>query len=518
VDTPEKIILTRLFAAQRRLRFVRGVAQALRWFAAGTVLASLGLLLLWNWDRLPGPWQWLAAAGRPRELLWLPPLLALGGFASRWLVLPPERETAYQLDRLRQSQERLLTAVDWILSEKPRTAVSERLLGQVAQDLGDERLLRRDLRQLERIPARSYALLGTLALPVTLLMVLPAHLGLPDSAAVWLGTRQVDRLTEALVEEMAANPLENPGQKLKELLQKAEQASSEQETGARRQEQQRELQRAVDQLRQLARGQESARQLLETLAQRARQGQQLSPEDQKALAELKKIMANPEQQQALQKAEQSWQKGQHEQAAQSLEQLQQDAGQSAHQLERMAQQGEHHQPSTLDSGQQFDEQQGDQHGQERKEPSAPGRGQQPGQGQASGGPPLPGAEGEEQAPGDFGTGTTEQEETGPNASGQQRLRQAGRTSEKEEEFRNLHEPVRVELETSQTRIRGARGEDGPLHRTDQEGRGAVTNPAQLESGGGLLQYRQDAENALLREEIPADHRDQVRQYFEALDR
>jgi hypothetical protein len=121
-------------------------------------------------------------------------------------------------------------------------------------------------------------------------------------------------------------------------------------------------------------------------------------------------------------------------------------------------------------------------------------------------------------PGDFGKGSTEQEQPGANAVGNQRLRQSNRTSDKSEEFKNLHEPLRVDMETSQTRVKGAMGENGQRYRTDQEGRGAVTEPASLEGGGAMLEYRESAENALLREEIPADYRDQVRQYFEALDR
>lgn len=517
MDTPEKTILTRLFTAQRRLRFVRGVAQSLRWFAAGAALAGLGLVLLWNWDRLPGPWQWLANAGRPRELLWLPLLLALGGFASRWLSLPPVRETAYQVDSLRQTQERLLTAVDWILSEKPRTAVSERLLRQVAGDLEDEERLRQDLRRLERVPVRSYALLGSIALPLALLLYLPPHVGLPDSAAVWLGTNQVDRLTETLVEdlEQTQSP-ENLEQKLQQLLQKLARpgAASELEKGEL-EKARRELQRTVDGLRQQARGQESARQLLETLAQRARQGQNLSQEDQKALEELKKMMARPDQREDLEKAEQDWREGNNEQAAESLEQLQQETGQAAQQLEEMAAEGQQQcdKPGPGEGeGKEFNEQQGDQH--------APG-GEQPGRGgQGSGGEGpgqgRPGQEGEE-TPGDFGVGSTEQEQGGPNAPGWQSQRQSERTSDKREEFRNLHQPIRVETETSQTRVRGALGEDGPRYRTEREGRGAVTEPADLDSGGAVLEYRESAENALLREEIPADYRDEVRLYFEALD-
>lgn len=520
--SPEKMILTRLFAAQRRLRFVRGVAQGLSWFAAGTVVAAVGLVALWNWDRLPGPWQWLASAGRPIELLWLPPLLALGGFASRWLVLPAVRETAYKVDGLRQSQERLLTAVDWILSEKPRTGVSERLLAQAAGDLEDEQKLRQDLRRLEKVPRRSYALLMSIALPVLLLYFLPPHVGLPDSAAVWLGTNQVERLTEAMMEELEQAPsLEKPEEKIKELLKnlKDPTGATEPTEKAAAEKSQRELQRAVDQIQQMAKAQQSARQLLETLAQRARQGQDLSEKDKDALQQLKELMDKPAQKEALEKAESDWKDGEGEKAAEVLESMQQEAGQTAQDLKEMAAEGQAQAEAGQQPGQgkEFNEGAGDQHPQDG-EGKEKGQGQgQKGQGQGQG--QGQGGEGEGIGePGDFGKGSTETEEHGPNAAGNQRHRQSDRVSDKHEEFQNLHEPVRVKIETSQTRVKGAKGAQGPRYRTEKEGLGAVTEPFELESGGGLLDYRESAENALLREEIPADCRDQVRQYFEGLDK
>jgi hypothetical protein len=522
-SSPEKIILTRLFGAQRRLRYVRGLAEALRWFAVGAALATLGLVVLWNWDRLPGPWQWLASAGRPREFLWLPPLLALGGFASRWLVLPPVRETAYKVDGLRRSQERLLTAVDWILSEKPRTAVSERLLGQAARDLQDEERLGRELRQLEKLPRRSYALLLFFLLPLALLLLLPAQVGLPAPAAVWLGPGQVDRLTEELMEELEqTDGPQKPEEKLEELLEKLNRDGFKGDEKLLQQAQ-HELQRTVDELKQLAKSQESARQLLETLAQRARQGQGLGKEDEKALEELKQMMAQPEQQKALEQAESDWSQGKNEEAAQGLEAMQQQAGESAQQLQEQAGEGQQElerQNQAQEGGQEFNEARGDQHpgnGQDGQR-STRGKGEQAGQGTEPGQGDGQAGRGEQEAPGDYGKGHTEKEEQGSGASGKRSLRQSNRTSDRTEEFQHLNPPIRNEIETSQTRVHGDKGQDGPRYRTPKEGLGAVTEPARLEGGNGLLEYRESAENALLREEIPADYRDQVRHYFEALDK
>ncbi len=517
--SPEKRILTRLFLAQRRLRFVRGVASGLRWFAAGSILAALGLIILWNWDRLPGPWQWAATAGRPAELLWLPLLLGLGGFASRWLSTPSARETAHRVDRMRDTQECLLTAVDWILSEKPRTVVSERVLARAAAELDDEARLRADLKRLERVEKKLFGLLATLGLPLLLLLNLPPHVGLPDSAAVWMGPGQVDRLAEQLAQELQdTRRLEQPEAKLKELLRQLEQQESQPQTDAKALEAvRRELQQTADALKSLANGQDSARELLETLAQRARQGEELSEQDKKALSELKKLLEEPGQKDALEKAQSDWSKGDQQGASQQLEQLQREAGQAARDLKEMASSGQEKADnggegqSEPDEGQDFDEGKGDQQdGQDFDE----GRGDQhPGQAGQN-----PGGNGTGLGPGDYGKGTTEEEESGQTAMGLRSRRESQRTSDRVEEFKNLHAPVRSKEETSQTRVKGELDSQGPRQLSPKEGRGLVTEPANSESGDALLRYQENAENAILREEIPAAHRDEVRQYFETLDR
>lgn len=507
--SPEKLLLTRLFAAQRRLRFVRGITAALHWFAVGSVLAAVGLVALWNWDRLPGPWQWLATAGRPAELLWLPLLLALGGFSSRWLDLPSPREAAYKLDQLFQSQERILTAVDWLLSEKPRTQISERLLGSSADTLRDEGLLKSRLRQLEKVPVKRYALLLSLAVPIVLLATLPDHVGLPSSAAVWLSPNQVDNLTENLREEMElARSLENPEQKLKELLERLGEKNQLEEGAEAKLE--RELQQALDELQRQAKAQETARQLLETLAERARQGQSLQKKDREALEQLRKLMQGKGQSQALDEAAQNWEKGKNQEAAESLEQLQQEAGQSAKEMEDACQECRQAQSQEMENaGQEYDESKGEEF---------EGEGQGMGKGSQSGGAGAgEGGEGKGKGTGDAGVGTTEEEGQGAGARGNQSKRQSKRTSDWTEEYKNLHPPERTEFERNQTKVKGQRTGQGPRFQTSKEGRGEATQGSYQDGSGGLLEYQESAENALLREEIPADYRDNVRIYFETLD-
>lgn len=504
----EKLLLTRIFAAQRRLRFVRGLSAALMWFAVGSMLSALALVALWNWDRLPGPWQWLASAGRPGELLWLPLLLALGGFSSRWLELPSPRAAAFRLDGLFKTQERLLTAIDWLLSEKPRTKISERLIQQSAETLKDEGRFRQELREIEKVPGKRYALLLSLALPVLLLATLPDHVGLPSTAAMWLSPNQVDNLTSDLKEEMElARSLEDPEQKLKDLLKKLNEKGKDLDK-AEAQRIERELQQTLDQMARQAKAQESARQLLETLSQRAREGQKLSDKDRDALKELKQMMGQ-EQGEAVDKAIKDWEAGRNQEAAESLESLQQQAGQSAQQLEDQAQQGSAEAMEQLqDQGQEYDESKGEEF-QGGESGQGQGRGQG-GQGQGQGG--------QGEGPGDAGIGTTEEDAGGQGgAKGFQSERQSERTSDWMEEFQNLHPPERTEFEKSQTRVRGQRSGKGPRFTTTKEGRGAVTEPTTADGSGGLLEYQESAENALLREEIPADYRDNVRVYFETLD-
>jgi hypothetical protein len=519
-QSPERLVLTRLFSAQRRLRFMRGVRAALRWFAVGAGLASLGLILLWNWNYVPGPWQWLAAAGRPLELLWLPLLLSLGGFASAWLVLPNPRQAAFRMDQLMDSQERLLTAVDWVLSEKPRTETSERLLSQTSSLLADEVRFLNEVKRLEPIPKVQYLLLTTLLVPLALLYALPPDVGLPPNTALWLGEAQVDQLTEELLKELEeVDSLENDQEKLENLLKQLENTDPNSEPTEAEKSAQRELQRMVDQMMQQSEAQEKARQLLETMAQRARESQPMTEKDKQALETLRRNLAEQGQKDTLDQAAQAWEDGEFENAAKSLESLQQEMGESAQELSQSAQEAASRSEIEGDQGQEFNATEGDQfnpdgtpkegQGQDQGERQGKGRGQ--GQGEPGDGQGEPG--------GEPGKGTTLEEQTESGAAqGNQSLRRGENESEWLEEYQHLYPPERTEFQKSQTRVRGEAGEEGPRFRTAKEGRGAVTEPGTRDGSGGLLHYREEAENAILREDVPADYRDNVRVYFESLDK
>lgn len=515
----EGLILTRLFAAQRRLRFVRSCRAALFWFALGSAGASVLLLLVWNWNYLPGPWQWLASAGRPREILWLPLLTGLGGFASHWFVLPNPRQSAYRIDRLLDSHERLLTAVDWILSEKPRTETSERLLGQASVLVSDEAAFAKQLRKLEKISSRKWSLLLTIALPVLLLVYLPANVPLPPSASVWLGESQVDKLTEDLLQELEeAQDLSKMDEKLEKLLKELENIDPSKELTEEQKDAQRDLQRMVDQMNQQAETQEKARELLETLAQRAREGQTMSEEDKKALEALRKQLTDRRQQNELEQARQDWEKGDFKEAAKGMESLQKEMGESSQSLSQKAQEKAAEGGLEGEGGQEFNEGQGDQFNPDGTPKNGSAQGKGKGQGKSVAVGEGEGGEAEGEGLPMPGKGTTLEEEGAPNAQGIQSLRRSDKQSDWMEEYKNLHAPERADYQKGQTRVKGQMGDDGPRFKTSKEGLGDVTEPSDRQGSGGVLQYQQEAENAILREEVPADYRDNVRSYFEALDR
>jgi len=512
----EEILLTRLFVAQRRLRFVRSVRAALVWFSIGAGVSTLGLIILWNWNLLPGPWQWMAAAGRPVEFLWLPLLLGLGGFASRWFTLPEAGKSAFRLDRLLDSHETLLTAIDWIYSEKPRTLTSERLLSIAVNLVEDESKFLKLCRELEPVPRRAYLSLLTLLLPLLLVIMMPAHAVLTPDGSVWLGAPKVDQLTEELLKELEETGSDQKTQeKLEELLKKMtedEKSALAEEEKARSR---RELQRLVDELHNQSEAASKRKELLETLAQRARQAQPMTEKDKTALEALRRKM-DGEAGEKLERAAKNWGEQNFQEAAQALEQLQKEAGQKSQALSEQASEAIRKGELSPDGGQEFQEGEGDQFDEdgfargEKKNGNARGKAGQ-GQGNKEGDGPSGMQPGE-------GTTLEEQPSDGTPKQSPQSLRRSDRESTWTEEYEKLHPPERTEFQKAQTRVRGEAGEDGPRYRTAKEGRGAVTAPSAIDGSGGILEYREEAENAILRDEVPADYRDQVRQYFESLDK
>lgn len=519
IGKPEPLLLNRLYSAQRRLRWVRGLHAACRWFALGSLLAAGAIVAIWNWDKLPGPWQWLASANRPREVLWLPWLFALGGFTSRYFVAPRARESAFLLDQILDSQEKLLTAIDWLFSEKPRTATSERLLVQAASLVEDESHFNKRLSGLEPPPRSDALLLASFILPALLVFFLPAHKTLPPNTAQWLGEGQVDQLTEELLKELQdTTDLKDTEEKLAKILEQmqSDDAPTDAEAEKHQAAANRELQKALDQLQQQAEAREKARELLETLAERTRQNQPLSEKDKEAIEALRSKLADKEQAESLDKAEQDWEKGDFESAAEELNSLQKEMGESSQDLSRQAKEAAKNSERQEAQGQDFDENQGDQFhpdgtpvAGEGKDPQ--GRGQRPA---GPGGEAV--GEGEGEGPGPGQRSTLEEARSDP-ADGRQSHRRSDRKSDWMEEYEHLHPPERTEFQKAQTRVQGEAGE-GLRFRTSKEGLGDVTEPAALDGSGGLLRYREEAENAVLRDEVPADYRDNVRVYFESLDR
>ncbi len=501
----ETQILFRLLSAQNRWRLIKATEKGCLWFAGGSVLSSLCIALLWHWHRLPGPWQWLASAGRPIELLWMPVLFALGGFISGWTTKPSLTRMAHLLDRQKDTGETLLTAADWILSTEPRSRASQAVLAQAWASLESNFDFRRDLKKAVTFKPWVDVYLLTLILPLGLLFALLTQSGLPPTAYQFIGQEQVERLHEELLQSPALAPSEQAlAERLHDLLR-----DLDQESGSLERETIESLLKAAESQKSLD---QASRRLLETLAERAASGIEISQQDLDALKSISE--RQPQLSELVEEALQDWQSGRAEEAAKKLQQAQESAGQSARATREAAgrvseawqsEQGE--QGANPDGqGTQYDSNQGDAFGEQ-------GSGNQSGPGAGS-------DNGDEEGEGsaDFGMGTTDRDEGEEGGTlGQQSLRRSNRTSDWEEEFRNLHPPDRREQDTSQTRVQGEIDESGRTRSTPQTGLGGAQVAPESALSGGILEYRQATENALLREELPPEHADAVRRYFENLD-
>jgi hypothetical protein len=99
-------------------------------------------------------------------------------------------------------------------------------------------------------------------------------------------------------------------------------------------------------------------------------------------------------------------------------------------------------------------------------------------------------------------------------------RQSHRTSDWSEEYRRLHPPRRDHLPTADARVPSRPGPGPTLPEAGQAlGRPRLEGPGptQAPPGDSFLRARESAEAAVVREEVPMDRRDLVRNYFEGID-
>ena len=469
-----------LAARERRVRSLGAAASAL---GPGAGL-SLVLVTLLRVLGQPG-WDGLA-----------PLALLPAGAALRQFLRPTSPvAAAYRADRRLGLQERLGTAVEWLLSERPRTLMAQVLVRDAAERA-------RGVRPEQAFPLAWPASLRAgllLALLVLALAAAPPHL-FPrfgqEAEALAAARRQAAELDREVRElrsghetpelrdlqarvEALERQFERPDLDPREAMERVTALAKELErrrgqgggpglageSGSGRESE--------------ARGARALRDLARALAR--------DPGSPDARGALRMLAGDPESSEAVRAA-----------AREALEALEQGDAEGA----RDALAGE---------------------GQPGAEPGEAAEGRS-GQGspQARGNPGQPGrtAEGGEKRPADFGRGTTLERQEAPGEKARDFVfeRQSERTGDWSEEYRRLHPPKRDDLATADARASGRLGTGRTLPAAG-EGRGLPTpgGASTVEVRETLHHARESAEQAVAREEIPASRRDLVRDYFEGID-
>ena len=480
----ESVLLEQARLLAARERGVEALQAAARASKAGGAVA-LGMVVLLRLLDQPA-WDGLA------------PLLVLpAGAALARLARPLDLvASAYRADGRLGLQERLGTALEWLLSDRPRTLMAQVMLRDAA-----ERASRVEPRAA--FPVRWPRSLGgglLLALLAVALAGLPGHLPWwddPGAQALEAARRQTRELEQEVREvegqretvelqdlaarvEALARDLARPDLDPQAALQRISALSEE-----------------LQQVKGLGNGQGAVGGTGSTRGDQAQEARRLreaardpgSPEGREALRQL---ASDGESSEAVRQA-----------AREALEALEGGDPQAAGEiLARGTEPGQASEPGEGTGGSG--------NGQGGSAQGNPGQQLQEGQGQGKGGA-------------DFGRGTTLQGQQASEAEGQGKRdfvldRQSRRTSEWTEEYRRLHPPRRDHLATADTRTSGRLGSGQTLPGAG-EGRGIPTlgRDSARPLREGYAQAREAAEEAVSREEIPASRRDLVRNYFEGID-
>lgn len=464
----ETVLLEKAHALAARERATRAARAAARATLPGAALA-LGLTVLLKAMHQPA-WQGLLAIA----------LLPAGSALKQYLQRTDPTKAAYAADRALDLRERLGTATEWLLSDRPRTLMAQVMLKDAAahaetarpEQAFPYRLPQKTLRQ---------ALLLTLLTVVLAAAPNPQWLR-PNAEAVAVARQQADQLAEdvrVLPETAEVKDLEA---RIDELQQSFQQPDLDPRDALERiAALNEELQRLEDQEGQAgsrAAEAEAARQLREAARELARQG-----DNPQTRAALERLAADRDASEAQREAARG--------ALQALERRDVDGAQQ--QCEQGATQG-----------------------QEGQGQGQPGR-----QGQAQGNQGQQTTESTEKpGEGDFGRGSTmENAPSQPQEHDFVLDRQSEHTADWSEEYRRLHPPDRTDVDTADVQAGGDPGAGRTLP-MQGEGLGAPSQrnaPATRPAGDAYVQARQDAENAVARDEIPARRKDLVRSYFEGID-
>lgn len=484
----ESILLEKVHALRRRLRWVRSVESALAWTAPGMWLALSLVLVL----KLGGRgWTELSLA------LAAVPLFVVGGGVARWFRPPGLLEAAYATDQELNSRERLLTAAEWVLREKPRTAVAASLLQDAAVlarevDPGQLFEVRRPGWRPVFYPGLLAGLL--LALPAWHLFVEPPG---PEAVRVGHSARTIQQLAEQVARRPENQRLARELEKLARDLK--EPGVSPAEAAERIARKRRELRRGEGQ----GKADTSPEGLAEKL--RALAKQKAESRDSKAMKEAleaakEALEKSGQSSSAAEQAQQALESGQEEALSQATEQVAgalEKAGAGEQELMRQVDEALAQQQGELSPGQLAGDDEG-------LKSVAMGEGGEDGQGEVEA---------------DFGKGTTNQEEPATESAKNRAQRQSDRTSDWTEEYQKLYESQRVERTTTNTQVKGQRNQGTGYLDAPGEARGAPSTGGEVSTQAQevFLEHRREAEQAVAREAIPAEYRDTVRNYFDTID-
>jgi hypothetical protein len=514
----ETLLLEKIHDMAARMRLTRRLRAAAGWFLGGVLTACVLVLAL----------RALGYQG-PDLVPALAPLLLfpLGGLVGQLFHPGSLEAAALEADLRLGTRERLVTAVEWILSKKPRTVMAQALVRDAAA-------VARQIDPRQAFPIRRPAnlKLSFLLLPLLAALMLAPPWLFPGSqaAAAEMKARvqQAERLEE-LARRLRQGGLTSPARK--EIVRQLEELArdlrnpqvSRRELLSRAAGLAEEARRAARQARQEGPGQgrhrpgsplqaggppappaEQARRLRELA-----RGLQGSPPDPQAVQAVREGASQGGQgagQEALRRAARALEKGDPEEAARALTE-------GAGQLEAAGD------PEVFEEVSQALEEEG--------EVASPRAGRPGAQASPGGQGPVsnPGAQnprGESPGQADFGVGTTSQEQRpqGPPPENLVERQAAGKTSDWSEAYQKLYAPRREHRQTADARVQGQMGPGtSPLLPSTGEVRGApAAGGLPLEAEGETyITYRQQAEKAVVRENVPPGRRDLVRQYFEGID-
>lgn len=475
---------------RQRLRLTRAFRRGCSWAGTGSLVALALVLSL----KLAGrPWPELVAAFSAI------PLFVLGGALASWLKPPGLLQAALEADRVLDTKERLTTAVEWIVEERPRTAVAQSLLTDALERMGS-------VDPARTFPLRTGANLkpAVAALAVGLVLTaLPAWSLFgptvsPEELAVRRSAQAIAELAETLPKTAEARRLRGELEELARQLR--EPGVGREEAAARIGKKRQELQSTAGGESREGPEDGSMEARAERLRRMARATESGSGEGATSQSIQQEAAGLPENHPARQSLEQ---------ARRALEA--QDRQQVSDALRQAAQQCE---------GAGEGEEGGagvDQALAEQQELLQPGSGQE--EAASNSGAAGPEGQGQGEKPADFGRGTTNEEQPAAQHDLDYRLeRQADDTSDWSEEYERLYAPRRAERETADTRVPGQLGQGGLLP-APGEVRGAPSTggESRLDATEVYLQSRREAEQAVARESIPAEYRDTVRDYFDRID-